>query len=251
MKHFALADVLDVLFYTVSAWFLSLGLLRYFRVQTGVALACSTLIAAAAGVLIALLLFSRRKKAVLGKRERELKDKLMLHLALEREERVRAALLRAMLSDGKKASCERDAIAADGELFVPLFTMQPLSADAVAALLKTYGSEPFTLLCNELTPEAERLLAVFGKKTMHGGEVFSLFLRSNSMPEPLICGELPRRTAKQKLQRTFAKKNARPFFVCGLSLLVMSLFALFPLYYLITGAILLLSAVFVRAFGYA
>lgn len=241
----------DVLFYSVSAGFLTLAILRYYRVALGVAFTVAVLVTLAVGLFVFLLLRYRSDRRALTKKAQEERDALMLHLTLERQEKVRAAFVTALCADGKEAGCERDYLRADGELMIPYFTMQPVSADAVALLLRELGTEPFTLLCNALSPEAEKLLTSFGKKAIRCDEVYSLFARTNTMPDPLICGEIPRRTVKQKLHRTFGKRNARPFFVSGLLLLFMSLFTFFPIYYLVTGSILLVCAVSVRFFGYA
>ena len=251
MKRFSLADIADVLFYTVSAAFVAFGILRYFRLNVWLCLLFALLFAAATCVGAGLLLSGSRQKKVKGKREKEDRDALLLHLALEKEERVRAALLSALIADGRSANLKGDVLEEDGVLLIPLFTMEPLSADTVAALLRTYGEERFTLLCNGVSAEAEKLLLRFGKGVQKGDEVYSLFARTGTTPNPLICGHLPRRTLKTSLRRSFSKENARPFFVSGLVLLFMSLFTLFPLYYLIAGCVLVVTAVVVRAVGFA
>ena len=251
MRKLSLPDILDILFYTAAVWFLSFGLLRYYRVALSVAAPLSTVFALGTGALCTLILYARRRKRVVSKREKEARDKLLLHLALEKEERVRSALLEAYTADGKQAHCEEDALNVEGEICVPLFTMQPASADAIAQILRKYREQPFFIVCNSITPEAEGLLSSFSRKAVRGDDVYALFARTEKMPDVLICSEIPRRTVKNKLRRTFSKRNARPFFVSGSMLLLMSLFTFFPLYYLITGGILMLSAVFVRALGYA
>ncbi len=243
--------IADALFYAVCAGLLTLGLLRYFRVPLAAAIPLAVGFFLATGCILTLIFYARRKKKLFTKREREEREALMLHLALEKEERVRAALLAAFLADGKSAHCSADGVDVDGKLVIPLFTMQPVSADDVARLLRAHGNAPFTLACNALTPEAEKLLLSFGRDTMCADEIYTLFTRTGTTPSPLICGEIPRKTARQKLRRTFAKENARPFFVSGALLLIMSLFTLFPTYYLITGGILLCSSALIRALGYA
>ena len=84
---------------------------------------------------------------------------------------------------------------------------------------------------------------------MTGAEIYELFARTDKLPETYICGEIPRRTVRSKLRRAFSKRNAYPFFVCGMGLLIMSLFVFFPIYYLISGSILLSAAILIRAFG--
>ncbi len=251
MRKFDLPLFLDVAFYTAAAWFLGIGILRYFRVPLGISIAASTLIALAVGGVCFLLISMGHRKRSLSKAERERKEKLMLHLALERDERVRALLVKAFSADGKDAFEAEDSVMVGGEKLVPLFTMQPVSADAAAFLIRRYGEEAFTLACNELSPEAEKLLSSFGRKAMRGDEIFALFERTQATPERLILGEIPRPKIKAKLRRSFSKKNARPFFTGGILLLIMSLFTFFPLYYLISGSVLLLSSVLIRFLGYA
>ena len=251
MKKFDLPLVTDTLFYTAAAWLVLVGIFRWLRMQTWVCFTAATLLALALGVILFFLLGAKHRKRALGKKQREDREKLMLHLALERDERVRAALLEALLADGQNAHCERDALAVDGTPLIPIFTMQPVSADAVAHLLKEYGEQPFRIACNALTPEAEKLLCAFSRSAMTGDEVYALFERTRTMPEKMICGEIPRKTVRTAARRAFSRRNAYPFFVSGAGLMVMSLFVLFPVYYLISGNILLAAAIFVRAFGYA
>lgn len=250
MQRFPFAMWADILFYSACSFVLCLSILRL-AAPLWVALLCAVLIALAAGGVCFLLLSRRRRKRLLTKKEGRAREALLLHLALEKPERVRASLLAAYLADGKNARCEGDALLVDGTAVVPLFTMEPVGADAVASLLRSYGKTPFKIVCNALTAEAEKLLSSFGVEAERGDGVYALFTRTNSVPDPLICGEIPRKTAKQKLRAVFQKSHARPFFVSGVLLLVMSLFAFLPLYYVISGSALLLCAVTVRLFGEA
>ncbi len=242
--------IADLLFYTLSAWLFSLCLLRYYRVTLWLALTAASLITLAVALAVLLLLCRSRRKKLLGKREREARDAILLHLALEKPERVRAALQSAYLADGKTAVPAEEGLCLDGKTAIPLFTLEAAGADEIARLIRRHGRE-FTLLCNALTPEAEKLIASFGIAAVYGDEIYALFTRTGTVPDPLICGELPRKNLRLKVRRAFSKSNARPFFVSGILLLIMSLFTIFPLYYIISGAILLMCAVTVRLFGYA
>lgn len=243
--------LLDTCFYALAAGFLSLGIMRYFRVPLLLSVFCALLFALAAAALCFLAGYLTHRRRTVTKKERAEKDALMLHLALEKAERVRALLLQACLADGKEASLQGDALTADGAPLIPLFCLEPVSADAVARLLRDYGEEPFCIACNALTSEAEKLLLSFGKRALRGDEIYSLLKKTETYPEKLICSEIPRKTVKTKFRAAFSKKNARPFFAGGLFLLIMSLFVLFPVYYLVTGASLMITAVLVRAVGYA
>lgn len=251
MRKIDLPLIADVFFYGVAAFFVSVGFLRYFHLSLALSVVLACLFGLATSGIVFLIAYRSHRKHNLSKKEREGRDALLLHLALEREERVRAALLAAFLADGKEnAHCAGDGLEADG-LYLPRFTMQPLSADEIARLIREYPDTPFTVVCNDLTAEAEKLLVQFGLRAMKGNEVYALFTRTETMPDPLILGEIPRKSAKRTLRRIFSKKSARPFFTSGILLLFMSLFTFFPIYYLVSGTVLMLLAVSVRFLGYA
>ena len=241
----------DTIFFFACSFLVSLCILRYYDLSMWPAALLSAALAFAFAVLVFGLGYLWRRKKFLLKRDLEEKEKLMLHLTLEQDDAVRTLLANALRTDGKEATLQDDTIMLDDAPLIPVFTMQPVSADTVARLLKTYGKTPFLIACNALTPEAEHLLTSFSRSAMLGEEIYALFSRTETIPETLICGEIPRRTARTRLRIAFSKRNAYPFFVSGAGLLVMSLFVFFPIYYLVTGSLLLIASVCIRAFGYA
>ncbi len=251
MKKIRIAFLADLLFYSGSSLLLALGILRFYRTPMWAAVLCSILIALAVGGICFLLMYRSGRKKYMNKKELEEREALLLHLTLEKPERVRAALLAALLADEKAAHCEGDTLSVDGVPLVPLFTMEPVGADQIAYLLREYGTEPFSVACNTLSHDAEKLLSSFGRSALCGDEIYRLFVKTDTIPSPLICGEIPRRTVKQRLRRSFSKSNARPFFISGALLMIMSLFTFFPLYYVISGGVLLFCAIAVRLCGYA
>lgn len=251
MKHFRFSMISDLLFYGTCAFVFSLCILRYFKVPLWLSLIVAGMLALAAAGLLFVPMYLKSRKKLLGKAEKERRDALLLHLALEKPERVQDALLDAYLADGKEARKEAEGLLVEGVPLFPLFTMEPVGADTIASLLRRYGTEPFAIACNALTADAEKLMNSFGLRAERGDDVFALFERTGTTPEKLICGEIPRKTAKQKLRRSFQKSNARPYFTSGILLLLMSLFTFFPVYYIISGSVLLFCSVVVRLFGYA
>ena len=129
MKRLDLPLILDVLFYSFCTFLISVGLLRYGRAPTGIAISVSVLLAAAAGAGCFLLIYLRHRKHSLSRAERERKEKLLLHLALEREERLNKQLLAAFTADGRGAIEQNGIISVDGEANGPLFTMQPVRSE--------------------------------------------------------------------------------------------------------------------------
>lgn len=250
MKKISLPLIFDVLFYMFCVFLPLVGALRFYRLPAAVVFSVAVLSALAVGIAAFCILYAKQSRSASDRAAQKRRDDLMLHLALERPARVREALARALQEDGRETAVEEDTVIADGMRYIPVFTMQPLSADAVAALLRKYGEECFTIVCNGLSPEAERLARSFGRDVLGAEAVFALFERTGTTPAHLILADVPRPKLRARLHCTFSKKNARPFFVSGSLLLIMSFFTLFPRYYLIAGSLLLLTAIVVRLLGY-
>lgn len=251
MKKIDFPLIADTLFYAAAIFLLTLGLLRYFAAPLALSLSCAALLGLAAGALCFFFSYLLHGKRAVTKKEQAERDALMLHLALEKGERVRALLLESLLACDKEAYLKDDALVCEDKIIIPLFCMEPVSADAVANILRKYREEPFCIACKDLTPEAEKLLLSFSKEAMRADDIYNAVKAGGKYPQKLICSDIPRKNVKTRLRATFSKKNARPFFVSGLLLLIMSLFVLFPVYYLVTGAALMITAVLVRAVGYA
>ena len=251
MKKIDFTLIADVAFYGVAVWFVAIGLLRYFRMSLVLSAIVASIIALATACVVFLISYYSHRRRRLSKKESEAREALLLHLALEKEERVLNALLKAFSADGKSAQLQEDGILVEDALCVPRFTMQPLSADEIARLIRAYGRNKLTVLCNALSPEATKLAASFGVKVVKKQQIYELFTRTKTTPDPLILAELPRKSAKRTFRRIISKKSARPFFTSGVLLLFMSLFTFFPIYYLISGCTLTILAIFVRFFGFA
>ena len=249
MKKFPLFA--DSLFFAVCTAILSFCILRFYDVPLGVCFSVSVLLFLSVGGICLIVFQSKRDKKLLSEREKREKQALLLHLTLEKEDRVRSLLAEAYRAEEKTAREREDAIEIDGIPYYPRFSMQPLSADVAATLLRANRAEKFGLLCNALSPECAALLLSFEIPVVDGEEIYALLKRTQRIPERLICGTPQKRTVRKNLRRFFGKKNSRPFFISGILLLLMSLFAIFPLYYLISGCALMTCALFVRAFGYA
>jgi hypothetical protein len=236
MKKFDLPLFSDTLFTFLCSWTISLCVLRYYGVSLILAIFLATLLALMIGVGVFLLLYRNHKKKFLSRKDKEEMDKLILHLALSSDEKNRA-LLAPLFCDGEKNFA--------------LFTVQPLSADAVAEKIKQQDGEPFTLFCNALTAEAQKLCEDFSVTVKTSRELYAALKEQAKLPERYICGERKKQDIRFRLHRAVRKQNARAFLTSGLTLSFLSLFSFFPLYYLISGVLLLLAALVIRLFGYA
>jgi hypothetical protein len=68
--------------------------------------------------------------------------------------------------------------------------------------------------------------------------------KQNLLPEKFIFEGVKKPNIFKRIKAKFNKKLCLPLFFCGLSLTLFSFFTFFPIYYIITGGILLiLSAI--------
>lgn len=229
----------DTLFFFICNWLISLCIFRYYRLAPWLSLLLCTVFSAAASALFFFLLSRNRRKKFLAGRDKEEKEKLTLHLALS-DEKSNRALLAPLLSDELS----------EKKVFL-LFCMQPLSADEIANGIKRTNGQSFTVYCNELSPQARELCERFLITVRESKEIYEKLKAADALPEKYICGEKQKSTFRKRAKIYFHKSNCRSFFISGAALLVLSLFSFFPLYYVISGSLLLLAALFIRIFGYA
>ena len=82
-----------------------------------------------------------------------------------------------------------------------------------------------------------------------GNDVYRMLKKGSALPEHYLGEDaLPKKKKKRELW--FAKSNSRRFLFGGTLILLTSLITPFPYYYLLSGSLLIISAVFVRIFGY-
>ena len=234
----------DALFYAAAAALLGFCLLRYFDAPVWAAAVACVLLALASGFLVYLFESRTRAKKYLSAKQREECEAVLLHLALAPPEETAKLLQTALKQDGKDAELQKGELRIEGKPAELSFCMEPLSADAVARIIQRYGANAI-FYCNKLSPAAEELIKRFPIELIRGEEVYALLKRTESIPEKLL-GAAPRKRHREKLKAIFQKRHARPFFVSGALLLMMSLFTLFPVWYLAAGSTLLLVSVGLR-----
>ena len=272
------AFISDLLFAFGVVFLPALCLLRYRRLPLWAAFTLAAMLGVLAALAVFLYLHQKREKLCLEKQDRETKEKLLLHLALQSPDKIldgfadffsshdetgapkdspegaagdgpagapKNTARSAAAQKRKNAPCVRTE---QGE-FYPVFSLCPLDADRVVPLLCGKKQAEKYLLCNELTEEAEKLCLRFGVRVIKGNDVYRMLKKGNALPEHYLGEDaLPKKKRKKELW--FAKSNSRRFLFGGALILLTSLITPFPYYYLLSGSLLIISAVFVRIFGY-
>lgn len=242
MKKINITVIIDGAFALFSAFIISLCIMRYYRVPYLAATISSALIGAAVSVPVFYVLYNVREKKILRRADEKEKDKLMLHLALTKQQDVTDIMCSMcdVIHNIKYFYAIKE-----NEVLYPAFTIEPLGADKIAEIGKRFSGRQITIFCNSLSPAAQKLCDGLGIKTVKGDEVYLKLKEKNLLPEKYLC-EVKKKTFRDKLSSAAAKTNSRAFITGGLGLLIFSLFTIFPLYYLVSGIILFVFGVAIR-----
>lgn len=242
MKKINITVITDGAFALFSAFIISLCVMRYFRISYPAAIISSALIGVAVSVPVFYILYTIREKKILRRADEQEKNKLMLHLALTKQQDVVNMLcsMRDIIHNIKYFYVE-----CGDDVLYPAFTVEPLGADKIAEIAKKFSDKNLTVYCGALSHSAKKLCDELKIKTVTGDEVYLKMKEKNLLPEKYIC-DVKKRTLKEKFSSAAAGTNSRPFITGGLGLMIFSLFTIFPVYYLISGIILFVFGIIIR-----
>ncbi len=251
MKKFELPLWSDTFFIFCTAFLLFFCIFRFYAQALWAAVLFALFAAAALAFLCHILLKKRRNKRCAARKDREERQKLSFHLALDTPEhnlsRIAAALAR---KTGEDAKMGKESISTpEGEYFLR-FSLEPTTADELVPVVRAQGQDK-TVLSNSFTKDAEKLADAFGIGRMDADEVYLLLKETDNLPEQYIMGSRMKKSLKNGLLRRLGKKSARGYLLAGVSLLLFSLISIFPVYYIVAGGLMLAAAVLVRIFGKA
>lgn len=240
MKKVNLALVSDVLFFTLCSFFISFAAIRYFFKSAVSALIVAVGISLCAGLAsLFFLLSSRKKRIALTLNENE-KKSLSLHLSVCNENAVRKIFLN--LLDG--AYPQGNYVEDEEHIFFFNFKLSQISPDDVAAVIKVESEKVKKLFCCCVSPEAASLAEDFSIKIAEVAEIYALMKEKGQLPEKYALGEVKKPSVFKRIKKRFTRKLCPSLFFGGATLLFFSFFTFYPVYYIVSGAILTaLSAV--------
>lgn len=233
----------------------ALFFLCIFRFSMGLFAALAAALAAggaAGGLYFAFMRRRRGKRRTAAAAHREA-ERLAFHLAMdapEHNERRIADSLNAAREEG--AEQYRPAgdgrVCGNGETYFLRFRFEKVTADALCPVCRAEGDKKY-VLAGAFTDEAEKLAASFGV-TLKGAEgVYDLLEAGGQLPERYIEPPAPPSGFRRALRRRVRRSAWKGYLFSGAFLLLFSLLAVFPVYYVVAGSLLLAAAVAVRFFG--
>lgn len=128
------------------------------------------------------------------------------------------------------------------------FKMHPLTEDDIAKIIKRKGDKK-VLYCNSVSPEAERLSKNFAIELRTLEELYGDLKEKELLPEKYVFEDAPKTKFIVKIKSRFTRKLCAPLFWSGAVLLGLSYFTFFPIYYIISGSILLVLSAVALAIG--
>lgn len=241
MKRLNLPLVLDTLFAALCAFLLFFTALRFYTKSAVIGLAFGISASLLFGALGYLYISSKQKKNMLITRDAREKKLLSLHLSLSSDYYIKNLFKKCL---GDEARIRGKRIILGGQSCFFDFKMQPLSEDDIARIIKYKCDNDKVLYCSTLSHEAAVLAENFSIKLIGINEVYKLLKEKELLPEKYVYEEAKKVNLFKRIKLRFSRKLAAPLFWSGAALIALSYVTFFPIYYIISGGIMLiLSAV--------
>lgn len=244
------AFISDLMFTFFSAALFTLCLFRYLKIGFFPALVLAILCGALASFSVGAFLQSKRRTYFLKKSDEAQKEKLLRHLLfLSDEGKTKFFIERLSTPDFPAKRFGRLYVYTQDALYNLRFSFTPVSADETLRFSRVNTKKQKILLCNTVDPTARSLAQNLNIQVFTGEQVYAFLKKRDALPQ-VFLGEEAEPKRKRRFRLWFSKSNARRFLLAAVLTLVSALVSPFPYYYILFGGILLLSALFLRIFGY-
>lgn len=241
MKRLNLPLVLDTLFASICAFLLFFTAVRFYTQSAAAGLVFGICAMLLFGALAYIYISGKQNKKLLLSRDEKNKKLLSLHLSLSSDGYVKK-LFKNLWGDNAKISGQKIVCGDTANFFC--FKMEPLSEDDVARIIKYRFDGKKHIYCTKSSSGASALAANFMIEITGIDGVYSALKEKDMLPEKYIYNGGEKIGLLKKIKSRFNRKISAPLFWSGAGLLALSYFTFFPLYYIVSGSILLiLSAV--------
>lgn len=239
MRKINLPLILDTLFAALCAFLLFFTSMRYYTKNAGIALGFAICACVLFGALSFLYISKKQNKKLLLSRDEKNKKLLSLHLSLSSDEYI-CSLFEKCLSGDTAAEVKGGKIFADDSVYFFNFKMQPLSEDDVAQVIKFSSENKKVIFCSKISPEAAVLCENFLIEIRNIDSVYKLLKDKELLPEKYVYEGAKKISFFKRIKARFNRRLSTPLFWSGAGLLFLSYFTFFPVYYIISGGIMLI-----------
>lgn len=245
MRRINLPLILDTIFMGVCAFLLFFTAIRFYTKNPAVALFFGLAACFIFGTLGYLYIGRKQNAKLLISHDEKNKKLLALHLSLSSDAYIRK-LLRNLLGGDARIIGLR--IVCGEKIYFFDFKMHPLTEDDVAKIIKRKGDKK-VLYCNSISPAAAELSKNFSIEIRTIESLYKELKDGKLLPEKYAFEDIPKVKFKEKVKSRFTRKLCAPLFWSGTALLGLSYFTFFPIYYIISGSILLILSAIALAVG--
>lgn len=239
MRRINIPLVLDTFFAGTCAFLLFFTAVRFYTKSYVWGLAFGIAALLLFGALAYVYISKRQNKNLLLSRDEKNKKLLALHLSLSTDGYIRrlfkSALGQTALISGQKVVCGDKA-------YFFFFKMQALTEDDVARVIKYRFTGDKRIFCSKASAEAAALAANFLIEITGIDGVYSLLKSQDLLPEKYVYEGGQKIGVLKRISARFTKKLCAPLFWSGTGLLVLSYFTFFPVYYIVSGSVMLILA---------
>lgn len=245
MKRINLPLVFDSFFTAVCAFLLFYTAVRFYTKSAVWGLVFGICAFLLFGALAFLYIRKKQNKKLLLTRDEKDRKLLELHLSLLPDKDVAELFLNVL--DG--GSIQGKQVATDKSVYFFIFSLKQLSPDDIAGVIKFSTDKDKVVYCNSISAEAKELADNFAITYKTGDKIYLELKDKGALPEKFIFDGGKRPNAFKRIKARFNKKLTAPLFWSGLCLLAFSFFTFFPLYYIISGGLLLVLSAICLVFG--
>lgn len=239
MKRLNLPLILDTFFTGLCAFLLFFTAVRFYTKNAVIGLVFGVAALLLFGALAYVYISRKQNKTLLVSRDEKNKTLLALHLSLSSDGYIRK-LFKSMLGEGAKISGQKVVSGETANFFN--FKMQPLTEDDIAKVIKYRFEGKKRIYCAKISPDAAALASNFLIELTAIDGVYSALKDKNLLPEKYVYEGAQKVKFLSKIKSRFNRRLAAPLFWSGLGLLALSYFTFFPVYYIVSGSVLLILA---------
>lgn len=240
MRKINLPLLLDTAFSGLCAFLLFFTAIRYYTRNVYIALGFAAAACLLFGCLSFIFISRRQNKRLLIARDEKQKKLLALHLSLSSDEYIAELFKKAVGGGEAPAEIKGGKVFCGESVYFFSFNMQPITEDDVARVIKYKCEQNKIIYCCRCSAEAAALAESFVIDIKQIDYIFPLLKEKELLPEKYVYEGAKKISVWKKIKARFSRKICAPLFWSGAALLVLSYFTFFPLYYIISGSVMLI-----------
>lgn len=234
----------DALLAAVCAFLLFFTLTRYY-ISAAAGLAAGICAGLAAGVAAFLYIGKRHRLNYDKTTVKADAEKLAAHLAILPKEQS-AELFEKSLSGAKETE---DGLETEDSVYFLCFKFEPATRDDMLPAARSKSQKTKYFVCCTADGKCAAFAAAAKITILDADDVYSMLKEHDALPEKYIPAVEGKSKFFARIRAKFSRRLCLPCFWSGTALLFFSYFTYFPIYYIVSGSLLLALCAAAAIFG--